>query len=98
MLAVIVGTGFLAGALVLNDSLGPALADNSTITLQNVDVAVLPPKATEGESGRGGGRNQEQLLQQVPADLVQTVSSVNGVDAAAGVIPSASSFQSSGNV
>jgi putative ABC transport system permease protein len=98
LLAVLVGTGFLAGALVLNDSLGPALADNSTITLQNVDAVVLPPKATAGESGRGGGRNQEQLLQQVPADLVQTVSSVNGVDAAAGVIPSASSFQSSGNV
>jgi putative ABC transport system permease protein len=96
MLAVIVGTGFLAGALVLNDSLGPALADNSTIGLQNVNVVVLPPKATEGNTN--GPRNQEQLLQQVPANLVSTVAGVTGVNAAAGVIPSASDFQSGGNI
>jgi putative ABC transport system permease protein len=98
MLAVIVGTGFLAGALVLNDSLGPALADTSAIALQNVDGVVLPPKATEAENGRGGPRNQEQTLQQVPPDLVQTVQGVSGVNQAAGVIPAAGSFQSAGNL
>ena len=42
MLAIIVGTGFLAGTLVLGDSLGPALRSNAVVALHGVDAAVEP--------------------------------------------------------
>ena len=46
VLAVVVGTAFLGGALVLRDSLGSALEANSSATLRGVDVAVEPLQET----------------------------------------------------
>lgn len=46
LLAVLVGTGFLAGTLVLRDSLGAALEANTNATLRGVDVAVEPLQET----------------------------------------------------
>lgn len=46
LLAVLVGTGFLAGTLVLRDSLGAALEANTSATLRGVDAAVAPAQDT----------------------------------------------------
>src|SRR4051812_6126764 len=56
VLAVVVGTGFLGGALVLGDSLGAALEANSSAQLRNVAVAVEPLEDTAlaGTIGTGG--------------------------------------------
>ena len=51
MLAIIVGTGFLAGTLVLGDSLGPALRSNAVVALRGVDAAVEP--SLSQQNGRG---------------------------------------------
>ncbi|MBI2704395.1 MAG: ABC transporter permease [Actinobacteria bacterium] len=81
-LAVIVGTGFLAGALVLRDSVGPALADTKAIALQGVSVVVLP---SAGNAPNGASRQANQMLQSVPASMLNTVQKVNGVSDAAGI-------------
>lgn len=81
-LAVIVGTGFLAGALVLRDSLGPALASNQSIALKNVSVVVLP--LAGNDTGPGGRQSVQQTLS-VPATLLPKVQSARGVAAAAGI-------------
>ena len=46
LLAVVVGTGFLGGALVLRDSLGSALEANASAQLRGVTVAVEPLQET----------------------------------------------------
>lgn len=82
LLAVVLGTGFLAGALVLRDSLGSALEESATAGLQGVDAAVLP-----GSNG-GQGRVQAQALrrtQSVPPVELGKVQGVPGVAGAAGV-------------
>jgi putative ABC transport system permease protein len=64
LLAVVVGTAFLGGALVLRDSLGAALDANSSAQLRGVAVAVepiddtalagtLPGSGTEGSTPAG---------------------------------------------
>jgi putative ABC transport system permease protein len=55
LLAVVVGTAFLGGALVLRDSLGAALEANSNATLQGVDVAVEPLQETVMAGALAGG-------------------------------------------
>lgn len=54
MLAIVVGTGFLAGALVLKDSLASTLENNATTQLQGVDAAISPIAGT----GTGTGTSE----------------------------------------
>ncbi len=82
MLAIIVGTGFLAGTLVLSDSLGPALESNAVVALKGVDAAVQP-KLDTGRARRG---NETLSTSSLPATLLATVSRTDGVRAAAGTL------------
>ena len=84
MLAIIVGTGFLAGTLVLSDSLGPALESNAVLALHGVDAAVQPKLDTGG--GRRG--NASLTSSSLPADTLATVVHAPGVAHAAGVLSS----------
>lgn len=54
LLAVVVGTAFLGGALVLRDSLGAALEANANATLVGVDVAVEPLQETAAAGAMPG--------------------------------------------
>ncbi len=82
MLAIIVGTGFLAGTLVLSDSLGPALESNAVLALHGVDAAVQP-KLDTGQARRGTPSLTSSSL---PAGVLATVKGTSGVAAAAGVL------------
>jgi putative ABC transport system permease protein len=96
VLAVIVGTGFLAGAHILTDSLGTTLTNNLNNQLQNVDAAVTgdpPAAAGEARGGRqnrqgGGGANAQQLGvdTNVPASRLGSVQGVPTVADAAGIV------------
>src|SRR5215470_2262851 len=77
LLAVVVGTGFLATALILRDSLGPALADSQLLALQNVSAGVLPPEIERG--GRAAF-----LETYLPADALSKVAGAQGVSQATG--------------
>jgi len=81
-LAVIVGTGFLAGTLVLRDSLGPALVNNQTIALANVSAVVLPPAGNDPDPNN---RQASQSLLTIPAATLAEVQRASGVAGAAGV-------------
>jgi putative ABC transport system permease protein len=81
MLAIIVGTGFLAGTLVLSDSLGPALKSNAESALKGVDAAVEPRLESDQRQARRGAAIQTSSL---PAGLLTTVQQAEGVQAAAG--------------
>ena len=61
LLAIVVGTGFLAGTLVLEDSLGPALKSNAITALSGVDAAVQPKLTDETARRRRGGLASEGL-------------------------------------
>ncbi len=82
MLAIIVGTGFLAGTLVLSDSLGPALESNAVLALHGVDAAVQPKLDT----GTGRRNNDNLSSSSVSADVLSTVRGATGVQAAAGTL------------
>jgi putative ABC transport system permease protein len=82
MLAIIVGTGFLAGTLVLSDSLGPALESNAVLALHGVDAAVQP-KLDTGTTRR---RNDNLSSSSVSADVLTTVRGASGVQAASGTL------------
>ena len=82
MLAIVVGTGFLAGTLVLSDSLGPALESNAVVALKGVDAAVQPKLDTGGRR-RG---NQTLSTSSLPASLLATVTRARGVKAASGTL------------
>jgi putative ABC transport system permease protein len=81
MLAIIVGTGFLAGTLVLSDSLGPALESNAVEALRGVDAAVQPKLDTGSRRG-----NDNLSSSSLPATLLPTVRASSGVAAAAGTL------------
>jgi len=83
MLAIIVGTGFLAGTLVLGDSLGPALRSNAVVALKGVDAAVEPSLS----NASGGGRRREGLTTgAIPAETLDEVKGTDGVQDAAGIL------------
>ncbi|MDQ6927719.1 MAG: FtsX-like permease family protein [Actinomycetota bacterium] len=80
-LAIVLGVGFVAGSLVLTDTL------NSTFTrlFKQIDGGVdvrVRSKATFSEVGRGGGSK----YQPVPESVLATVRSVPGVKGATGEI------------
>src|SRR5512141_913124 len=75
MLAVIVGTAFLSGALVLRESLGSSLESNAKKQVLNVDAAVTPRQV---ELGGPGGSAEDQGLG-IPMDLLTEVQGADGV-------------------
>ena len=81
-LAIVVGTGFLAGTMVLSDSLGPAVKANAVVALHGVDAAVEPLLGTP--TLRANGRAGAVAESTIPASLLQVVRSVSDVKAAAG--------------
>jgi putative ABC transport system permease protein len=81
-LAIVVGTGFLAGTMVLSDSLGPAVKSNAVVALHGVDAAVEPLLGTP--TLRARGREGAVAESTIPAPLLQVVRSTQGVKAAAG--------------
>ena len=83
MLAVLVGTGFLAGALVLKDSIGSSLESNAVQLVQNVDAAVVPKQL---ESLQGGGGGPPTAQSGVPYAELATVQKASGVAGAAGAM------------
>jgi putative ABC transport system permease protein len=97
VLAVVVGTGFLAGALVLKDSLGTTLTNNVNNQLQNVDATVTgdtaQAPAAQGRGGRrrgggGGGPNAQPLGvdTNVAASVLDTVKGVPTVADGVGIV------------
>ncbi len=70
-LAIVVGTGFLAGTMVLSDSLGPATKANAVVALKGVDAAVEPPLGTP--TLRVRGRNRSLSTSSLPASLLAQV-------------------------
>jgi putative ABC transport system permease protein len=83
-LAIIVGTGFLAGTMVLSDSLGPAVKSNALVALKGVDAAVEP--ALGVSTLRTRGPNRSLSTTSLPATLLPAVEATSGVQAAAGIL------------
>ena len=83
-LAIVVGTGFLAGTMVLSDSLGPATKANAVIALKGVDAAVEPPLGTS--TLRARGPNGSLSTSSLPASLLHVVQGTPGAEAAAGIL------------
>ncbi|MGZ4692985.1 MAG: ABC transporter permease [Acidimicrobiales bacterium] len=81
MLAIIVGTGFLAGTLVLGDSLGPALRSNAVVALRGVDAAVEPSLREQNNRGPRG-----LTTGAIPESALAEVKSTDGVADAAGIL------------
>jgi putative ABC transport system permease protein len=81
LLAIVVGTGFLAGTMVLSDSLGPAVKSNALIALHGVDAAVEPALQT---STLRAGRNRTLSGASVPASVLDQVRQIPEVATAAG--------------
>ncbi len=81
MLAIIVGTGFLAGTLVLGDSLGPALRSNALVALRGVDAAVEP--SLREQNGRGP---RGLTTGAIPEATLAEVKGTAGVQDAAGIL------------
>ena len=81
MLAVLIGTGFLSGALVLRQSLSSSLESNAVAQVKNVSAAVEPK---EVQGGRGGGGRTESAG--LPVALLPKVQQASGVAGAAGIV------------
>lgn len=81
MLVVIVGTAFLAGALVLRESLSVALQNSAVAEVRNVDAAVEPKQLELGGAGGGPPTSSSGI----PVAELATVQKAPGVAAAAGV-------------
>jgi putative ABC transport system permease protein len=87
MLVVVVGTGFLAGALILKESLSVALESNAVTEVRNVDAAVEPRQLDLGGGGRGrrGGGGPPSSQTGIPVDQLAVVQKAPGVAGAAGI-------------
>lgn len=84
VLAVVVGTGFLAGALVLRDSVAASLQANTDQGFANVAAAVQPDL----------DRAESSFVESptVPASLLPTVQRTSGVGEAAGSLRAGITF------
>jgi len=80
-LAVVLGVAFMAGTLVLTDTLGTVFDDLFGNATKGVDAVVRAPKPYE-ESDQSGASTRPP----VPASLAATVQAVNGVDRAQGTV------------
>jgi putative ABC transport system permease protein len=80
-LAVVLGVMFVSGALILTDTLGRSFDRMFTGVYENVDVQVHgEPRVEVGEL------EGEEVLANLPADLVDTVAAVPGVAAVTGEV------------
>lgn len=88
VLAVVVATTFLAGVLVLRDSVSATIESTTETGLADVAVAVTPPTGDllgGTQSGQAGDFGQRDG---VPTDLLGTVRGVDGVAVADGTLTS----------
>ncbi|MFP3915676.1 MAG: ABC transporter permease, partial [Actinomycetota bacterium] len=76
-MAIVAGVGFVSAAYVFTDSLGAAFDEAFAAGATGIDIQVLPEE--EGDGPGGGG---SATFPRIPADLVETVSRVDGVEAA----------------
>ncbi len=81
-LAVVLGVMFVSGALVLTTSLGKSFEGLFATVYQNVDVQVSPQP--QGDGGQTGP--QLAGSKGIPASVVTTVASVDGVSKATGQV------------
>ena len=86
LLAVVVGVAFVAGTFIFTDSLKQSFDALFNAPQPDVTVAADSAFATGGQGG-GPGSGAEQVPT-VPASLLPSVASVNGVAAAYGVVTS----------
>jgi putative ABC transport system permease protein len=83
-LSIVLGVGFVAGTLVLTDTMNKAFNDLFKQVEVGTDVVVRGVSAfTPDQSGPGGG-GVNQARSPIPADLLKTVEQVPGVAAAHG--------------
>ncbi|MEU7873356.1 FtsX-like permease family protein [Dactylosporangium sp. NPDC049140] len=75
-LAIVLGVGFVAGALVFGDTAKAALYDEYARAAQNIDLSVQPPPARGGEKSR-----VEPVL---PTSTVDRLRSVAGIGVVVG--------------
>ncbi len=78
--SIVLGVSFVAGAFVLTDSLGRVFDDLFATTNRNVAVDVSP-KTISSNTGNGFGGGKV-----LPADLVDKISTLDGVDAVSGSV------------
>jgi putative ABC transport system permease protein len=79
--AVVLGVAFVAGSLVFTDTLTKTF--NELFTQTSADVSVTPQTALGDDTQNGGPPSGAASL---PASVLATVSSVEGVDRAVGVV------------
>jgi putative ABC transport system permease protein len=77
-LAVVLGVAFMAGTMVLTDTMSRTFNGIFTTANEGIDVVVQQPEAIDGEF--------TEVRERVPADVVDQVRAVNGVSAAAGSV------------
>jgi putative ABC transport system permease protein len=76
--AVVLGVAFMAGTMVLTDTMGRTFDNMFAVGNAGADVIVQAPEEVDAEWG--------DIRERVPAAAVDTVGSVEGVDAAVGSI------------
>ncbi|HSN06125.1 MAG TPA: FtsX-like permease family protein [Candidatus Angelobacter sp.] len=84
LLAVVVGVAFVAGTYIFTDSLKRSF--DALFTAPQADVTITAGSAVGGAGGPGGGQQAGDQVATLPASLVATVSRVDGVAAAYGVV------------
>ena len=84
LLAVVVGVAFVAGTYIFTDSLKRSF--DALFTAPQPDVIVTVDSGLGGANGNGGGGQGGDQAPTLPASLVGTVSKVDGVAAAYGVV------------
>jgi putative ABC transport system permease protein len=77
-LAVVLGVAFMAGTMVLTDTIGKTFDNMFAIGNAGTDVIVRAPETVDAEWG--------EVRERVSAPAVDTVKSVEGVDAAVGSV------------
>src|SRR5687768_14760159 len=77
-LAVILGVSFMAGTTILTDTMGKTFDGLFASANEEIDVVVHRTPAVEGDGA--------DLQERVDASLVEQITQVDGVDAAAGTI------------
>src|SRR5690349_21459992 len=78
---VVVGVSFMAGTMVLTDTMTNSFNGLFNSLYKNTDAVVRAEKKVDT---RGGGPNNQRPT--VPADLVQTLAKVDGVKAVEGAV------------
>jgi putative ABC transport system permease protein len=76
--AVVLGVAFMAGTMVLTDTMGKTFDDMFATSNAGTDVIVQQPETVDAEFGNARER--------VPASAVDTIQAVDGVEVAAGSI------------